>query len=66
MKNSGYLEAFDFIYLTGHIFVTSMAWIWSDRQLILFNIRRANPVGLQEDYHPLAKSPLSKHPFVQK
>lgn len=33
---------------------------------IVHNIRHANPVGLQEDYHPLAKSPLSKHPFVQK
>ena len=26
-------------------------------------IRQTNPVGLKGDYHPLAKLPLSKHPF---
>jgi len=26
-------------------------------------IRTAEPIGLQGDYHPLAKLPLSKHPF---
>ena len=29
----------------------------------VYNIRQANPLGLKGDYHPLAKSPLSKHPF---
>lgn len=29
----------------------------------VFDIRNANPIGLSGDYHPLAKLPLSKHPF---
>lgn len=30
---------------------------------IVSEIRRAEPVGLKGDYHPLAKLPLAKHPF---
>ena len=30
---------------------------------IVHDIRNAQPVGLVGDYHPLAKYPLSKHPF---
>ncbi|MBQ3580203.1 MAG: Gfo/Idh/MocA family oxidoreductase [Bacteroidales bacterium] len=30
---------------------------------IVHDIRNATPVGLKGDYHPLAKLPLSKHPF---
>ncbi len=30
---------------------------------IVSNIRNSNPIGLQGDYHPLAKFPLSQHPF---
>lgn len=33
---------------------------------IVYNIRNAEPVGLKGDYHPLAKLPLSKHPFGWK
>ena len=30
---------------------------------IVYDIRHAEPIGLKGDYHPLAKMPLSKHPF---
>ncbi|MBR5029105.1 MAG: Gfo/Idh/MocA family oxidoreductase [Bacteroidales bacterium] len=30
---------------------------------IVHTIRNAKPIGLKGDYHPLAKEPLSKHPF---
>lgn len=30
---------------------------------IVHDIRNSTPVGLKGDYHPLAKIPLSKHPF---
>lgn len=30
---------------------------------IVHDIRHATPIGLKGDYHPLAKFPLSKHPF---
>lgn len=30
---------------------------------IVHSIRNAKPIGLKGDYHPLAKEPLSKHPF---
>ena len=30
---------------------------------IVHDIRNATPVGLKGDYHPLAKLPLSQHPF---
>ncbi|MBQ4376174.1 MAG: Gfo/Idh/MocA family oxidoreductase [Bacteroidales bacterium] len=30
---------------------------------IVSQIRNANPVGLQGDYHPLCRLPLAKHPF---
>ena len=30
---------------------------------IVSQIRNATPIGLKGDYHPLAKLPLSKHPF---
>jgi UDP-N-acetyl-2-amino-2-deoxyglucuronate dehydrogenase len=30
---------------------------------IVHTIRNAKPIGLKGDYHPLAKMPLSKHPF---
>ena len=30
---------------------------------IVHAIRNAKPIGLKGDYHPLAKEPLSKHPF---
>ena len=30
---------------------------------IVYDIRHQQPVGLQGDYHPLAKLPLNKHPF---
>ena len=30
---------------------------------IVSQIRSASPIGLKGDYHPLAKLPLSKHPF---
>ena len=30
---------------------------------IVYEIRRSTPVGLKGDYHPLAKLPLSAHPF---
>ena len=31
---------------------------------IVHDIRHATPIGLQGDYHPLAKLPYSKHPFA--
>ncbi len=31
----------------------------------VFNIRNAKPMGPVGDYHPLAKLPLAKHPFVK-
>lgn len=31
----------------------------------VYNIRLATPSGLKGDYHPLAKLPLSKHPFIK-
>lgn len=31
---------------------------------IVHDIRHATPIGLQGDYHPLAKLPNSKHPFA--
>jgi UDP-N-acetyl-2-amino-2-deoxyglucuronate dehydrogenase len=33
---------------------------------LVHNIRHATPVGLSGDYHPLAKMPLSSHPFSKK
>lgn len=33
---------------------------------IVHEIRNAQPIGLKGDYHPLAKLPLSKHPFGWK
>ncbi len=30
---------------------------------MVYDIRNASPVGLKGDYHPLARLPLSKHPF---
>jgi UDP-N-acetyl-2-amino-2-deoxyglucuronate dehydrogenase len=30
---------------------------------IVSDIRKSNPIGLVGDYHPLAKLPLSPHPF---
>lgn len=30
---------------------------------IVHDIRHKEPIGLKGDYHPLAKSPISKHPF---
>ena len=30
---------------------------------IVHTIRNSQPIGLKGDYHPLAKLPLSKHPF---
>lgn len=30
---------------------------------IVHAIRNAKPIGIKGDYHPLAKNPLSKHPF---
>ncbi len=30
---------------------------------VVHDIRHAEPVGLKGDYHPLAKLPLSEHPF---
>lgn len=30
---------------------------------IVHEIRHKEPIGLKGDYHPLAKSPISKHPF---
>lgn len=33
---------------------------------IVQNIRHAEPIGLTGDYHPLAKSPLTEHPFSKK
>jgi len=30
---------------------------------IVHSIRNAKPIGLKGDYHPMAKMPLSKHPF---
>ena len=30
---------------------------------IVYNIRNSKPIGLVGDYHPLAKLPLSRHPF---
>ena len=32
---------------------------------IVHNIRHSNPIGLKGDFHPLAKLPLSKHPFLK-
>ena len=29
----------------------------------VYDIRNAQPIGLQGDYHPMAKLPLTKHPF---
>ena len=33
---------------------------------IVYEIRNAKPVGLTGDYHPMAKLPLSGHPFGWK
>jgi UDP-N-acetyl-2-amino-2-deoxyglucuronate dehydrogenase len=33
---------------------------------IVQSIRHAEPIGLKNDYHPLAKHPLAKHPFEEK
>jgi UDP-N-acetyl-2-amino-2-deoxyglucuronate dehydrogenase len=33
---------------------------------IVHDIRHMEPVGLQGEYHPLVKKPLSKHPFDRK
>lgn len=33
---------------------------------IVSDIRHASPIGLKDDYHPLAKLPLSLHPFGGK
>ncbi|KYG84021.1 oxidoreductase [Roseivirga seohaensis] len=33
---------------------------------LVHNIRHATPIGLTGDYHPLAKLPLSSHPFSEK
>jgi UDP-N-acetyl-2-amino-2-deoxyglucuronate dehydrogenase len=33
---------------------------------LAYQIRNAQPIGLQGDYHPLAALPLSEHPFVSK
>ena len=30
---------------------------------IVYDIRNAQPIGLKGDYHPLAKLPLTRHPF---
>ena len=30
---------------------------------IVYDIRNTEPIGLKGDYHPLAKLPLTKHPF---
>ena len=30
---------------------------------IVYEIRRATPIGLKGDYHPLAKLPITQHPF---
>ena len=30
---------------------------------IVEDIRKATPIGLVGDYHPLAEMPLAKHPF---
>ena len=30
---------------------------------LVYNIRNAKPIGLTGDYHPMAKYPLTKHPF---
>lgn len=32
---------------------------------LVHDIRHKRPIGLMGDYHPLAKSPLAKHPFVR-
>ena len=32
---------------------------------IVHDIRNAQPLGLNGDYHPMAKLPLSRHPFLQ-
>lgn len=32
----------------------------------VYQIRHAIPLGLRGDYHPLAKLPLSKHPFINE
>jgi len=32
---------------------------------IVHDIRHSEPLGLKGDYHPLAKYPLSKHPFIK-
>jgi len=29
----------------------------------VYDIRHAEPIGLKGDYHPMAKLPLTKHPF---
>lgn len=33
---------------------------------IVHHIRHASPIGLQGEYHPLAKMPLSRHPFQRR
>ncbi|MDR2084130.1 MAG: Gfo/Idh/MocA family oxidoreductase [Bacteroidales bacterium] len=33
---------------------------------IVYNIRNSVPVGLKDDYHPLAKLPIAEHPFGWK
>jgi UDP-N-acetyl-2-amino-2-deoxyglucuronate dehydrogenase len=33
---------------------------------IVQKIRHAEPIGLKNDYHPLAKQPLVNHPFEEK
>ena len=32
---------------------------------IVYNIRHSEPLGLKGEYHPFAKKPLAKHPFVK-
>ena len=31
---------------------------------LVSSIRKADPVGLKGDYHPLARMPLTPHPFT--
>lgn len=33
---------------------------------LVHDIRHMDPIGLKGEYHPLAKSPISKHPFESK
>ncbi|WP_217652749.1 hypothetical protein [Tangfeifania diversioriginum] len=49
----------------GIIPISEILLIYDTQKAIqtVFDIRNATPRGLKGDFHPLAKLPLTKHPF---